>query len=138
MFRRHPSSTRSDTLCPYTTLFRSARGDARAFRGGGNLRKLALDRLQGMLQIALVVAIGFGTAGRLALGIGGSAGRLDLLGGELRRRRLRRVRPLHPRLGAVEWHVEQKFRLACHENLNCHPLSRSEEHTSELQSLMRI
>src|SRR3546814_13934436 len=98
MFRRHPSSTRSDTLCPYTTLFRSARGDARAFRGGGNRRKLALDRLQGMLQIALVVAIGFGTAGRLALGIGGSAGRLDLLGGELRRRRLRRVRPLHPRL----------------------------------------
>src|SRR3546814_20786456 len=50
MIRRPPRSTRTDTLFPYTTLFRSARfgageGDALqiGFRRGGNAREQAGD-----------------------------------------------------------------------------------------------
>src|SRR3546814_2020292 len=42
MLRRPPRSTRTDTLFPYTTLFRSARYAERA--GGGHRRGLARDR----------------------------------------------------------------------------------------------
>src|SRR3546814_4078516 len=56
MIRRPPRSTRTDTLFPYTTLFRSDRlppaGDPRGDRGDprrrplqGNARRLAGDRL---------------------------------------------------------------------------------------------
>src|SRR3546814_1549359 len=38
MIRRPPRSTRTDTLFPYTTLFRSARRHHRR-RGGGGLRQ---------------------------------------------------------------------------------------------------
>src|SRR3546814_10019523 len=80
MIRRPPRSTRTDTLVPYTTLFRSAvhhQGD------GVLLRQAALAAVE---QLVLADARG----GRLVLD-----GRLAVLG-------------------------------------------RSEEHTSELQSLMRI
>src|SRR3546814_19335750 len=43
MIRRPPRSTRTDTLFPYTTLFRSAGGPGRAgggLPGGGSLRRL--------------------------------------------------------------------------------------------------
>src|SRR3546814_5989118 len=72
MIRRPPRSTRTDTLFPYTTLFRSR--PAGGSGGGGRLRP--------------------------------------------RRRAARRSRPRQP------------ARCRCHR--------RSEEHTSELQSLMRI
>src|SRR3546814_5594100 len=78
MIRRPPRSTRTDTLFPYTTLFRSAR----------HLRR----------------GLGDGEAGARS-----EAGRRDMAP-DLRRRALVRDR-LH---------------------------DRSEEHTSELQSLMRI
>src|SRR3546814_1817146 len=88
MIRRPPRSTRTDTLFPYTTLFRSR--DATAACGS---------------------AAGISAAGGSALAIGGSAstgvtaaGR-TLVGGRASGRILG---------------------------------SRSEEHTSELQSLMRI
>src|SRR3546814_5081973 len=92
MIRRPPRSTRTDTLFPYTTLFRSpapasvqalalgdvARGAARlALHGGGGLALALLGRLLVVLALA-----GFGQHAGL--------------------------------------------------------LARSEEHTSELQSLMRI
>src|SRR3546814_6309774 len=87
MIRRPPRSTRTDTLFPYTTLFRPG-GAARAQRGqragrrrGGNAEERAADR---------------------AAGGGGVRGVL-------------RVRPGR--------HAGDP---------------RSEEHTSELQSLMRI
>src|SRR3546814_10255270 len=81
MIRRPPRSTRTDTLFPYTTLFRSRHAPGRARRG----RRRA--------------------------------------GAERRRqddpsRRHLRLHPPPPRRGA--------------------PQRRSEEHTSELQSLMRI
>src|SRR3546814_2388908 len=80
MIRRPPRSTRTDTLFPYTTLFRS------------------VERLRG-------------------LGLGGAGGR------RLRGRRPRHL-PHPPRPGAAALVTS-----AAH---------RSEEHTSELQSLMRI
>src|SRR3546814_2823980 len=82
MIRRPPRSTRTDTLFPYTTLFRSA---------------------------------------------GGGVARVPVAGD--RRHRPRRV-PCSPRYPAVSMpHVR---------STSLHPKSRSEEHTSELQSLMRI
>src|SRR3546814_12905953 len=85
MIRRPPRSTRTDTLFPYTTLFRSVRPD----EGFGLLRQRLARRPRGR-----------GRAGR------GAVGRPD------RRRRDGR----RPGVGP----------------------DRSEEHTSELQSLMRI
>src|SRR3546814_8346517 len=93
MIRRPPRSTRTDTLFPYTTLFRSrsaasARGTARGNRAD---------------------AVGRGDHGRGACAGGAAAG-----GG---------VSDGVSKLTEAEAAVE---------------LERSEEHTSELQSLMRI
>src|SRR3546814_17710414 len=76
MIRRPPRSTRTDTLFPYTTLFRSA----------GNRRPAAIIRT-GFLLASLGIAV---------------------------------IIPFVPRVDSG-WY-----------------LARSEEHTSELQSLMRI
>src|SRR3546814_10787456 len=87
MIRRPPRSTRTDTLFPYTTLFRSGRRRVR--RGGGPGRcRAGRDR----------------------------AGRPDGAGQQ---------RGHHPRQHALQ---DDRGRLG----------RRSEEHTSELQSLMRI
>src|SRR3546814_13082402 len=91
MIRRPPRSTRTDTLFPYTTLFRSQRHrpqPGRSARGGGAHRLPGADA-------ALLCA------GRPRHGGGRRAGP---------------ARRLYP---------------------HCGP-GRSEEHTSELQSLMRI
>src|SRR3546814_5313521 len=87
MLRRPPRSTRTDTLLPYTTLFRS--------RMGG------LDR--GDLQ------------------------------------HLRRARPDRP-IGVPSRPRRPRGRRGKDRDLGCpgDPRRRSEEHTSELQSLMRI
>src|SRR3546814_3434272 len=104
MIRRPPRSTRTDTLFPYTTLFRSA----------------------GSTQITAALSSNFVTDG------GPGAQTIDLRGlGPNRTLVLlngRRAGPAGTR-GAVS-----SF------DLNVLPLSivRSEEHTSELQSLMRI
>src|SRR3546814_3391809 len=84
MIRRPPRSTRTDTLFPYTTLFRS-----QTFLPREDL--LSLDELDRLCS----TFIGLGTR------------RLRLTGGE------RDIDPLDA-------------------------MTRSEEHTSELQSLMRI
>src|SRR3546814_17422296 len=85
MIRRPPRSTRTDTLFPYTTLFRSVRTE-----GGQD------DRIAPVPQ-------------RLEGGGGGA----------------RRLRP--PGVG-----IDRPGRI------DADRLERSEEHTSELQSLMRI
>src|SRR3546814_3027799 len=92
MIRRPPRSTRTDTLFPYTTLFRSVRCQA----------------------------------------AGGDEGRAA--GRQCRRLRLDPTRrhDLAPALDAGgRPHARQRRR-------GGRPLRRSEEHTSELQSLMRI
>src|SRR3546814_2166825 len=98
MIRRPPRSTRTDTLFPYTTLFRS--GDGR--RGiGPNAGQRAQARLVVGKAPAMVRRHAFGTGVQIA-----------------RPRVVAEARP------GVEHIVEIG--------------GRSEEHTSELQSLMRI
>src|SRR3546814_14886760 len=60
MIRRPPRSTRTDTLFPYTTLFRSP-GQARTERPGVvALRQLGLQRVHGLGDAAELVAPGAG------------------------------------------------------------------------------
>src|SRR3546814_9691622 len=86
MIRRPPRSTRTDTLFPYTTLFRSGR------------KVLVLTQRIGHLE-AITATIG----------------------------------SLVPAPFVLHGRMSKKQRLALVANLN----ARSEEHTSELQSLMR-
>src|SRR3546814_993633 len=96
MIRRPPRSTRTDTLCPYTTLFRSH-------------HHLVID--QSVAPWVAEQKVGavdiLGVDRRHHEGRGPGAGRAVIFGDQPGRLR----RPLEP---------------------------RSEEHTSELQSLMRI
>src|SRR3546814_1884435 len=85
MIRRPPRSTRTDTLCPYTTLFRSPVGRNRHQRRGARM-------------IVLANSISARWSAALAPSTAAS-------------------RPARPTVTV---------------------LTRSEEHTSELQSLMRI
>src|SRR3546814_14434763 len=56
MIRRPPISTRTDTLFPYTTLFRSRFGEAIAMLTGDALQPLAFDLLSQMpVAPALIV-----------------------------------------------------------------------------------
>src|SRR3546814_1007589 len=91
MSRRPPRSTRTDTLFPYTTLFRSLHRDAVDLR----------DRDRGASVLCGAGAAPVRQARPLRPRRGGGRSGLDSRGGEGRKR-------------------------------------RSEEHTSELQSLMRI
>src|SRR3546814_4413385 len=99
MIRRPPRSTRTDTLFPYTTLFRS-----HSYRGNS---ETAIEHF----RRALLLGPGSSRANVFA-GIGGAhfnSGRYA---------------------AAAFW-----IRRAMHEQPG---IARSEEHTSELQSLMRI
>src|SRR3546814_5585232 len=103
MIRRPPRSTRTDTLFPYTTLFRSVddahrRGDAEVELAEGRLHEV--DREQG---------------GRIA---GAAAGQHEGLGID------------HEAVHEAQQDGDGQHVL--------HLGQRSEEHTSELQSLMRI
>src|SRR3546814_2593807 len=93
MIRRPPRSTRTDTLFPYTTLFRSQAG--------------------GIRRVAAAVAVA-------------------VMHPAQQRRHRERAQLVVPELvarpGAVGSLAVQVF----------DPVARSEEHTSELQSLMRI
>src|SRR3546814_7547197 len=95
MIRRPPRSTRTDTLFPYTTLFRSAR-TPRAFWGMYGASKAAFENL--------VLAYG----------------------DEVENTSKVRVAIVDP--GATRTKMRER----------AFPGERSEEHTSELQSLMRI
>src|SRR3546814_1422822 len=101
MIRRPPRSTRTDTLFPYTTLFRSPDYQLR-FEG----------------------TVAFCTPARLARSnASGDAG--DRRGGFTEYRVWTRLDSKRHGIGIAVW--ISRFRIA-----------RSEEHTSELQSLMRI
>src|SRR3546814_5748436 len=49
MIRRPPRSTRTDTLFPYTTLFRSVYAPARLHRGAAHAARTGRARLSGMV-----------------------------------------------------------------------------------------
>src|SRR3546814_3337483 len=84
MIRRPPRSTRTDTLFPYTTLFRSAVDHVvQAYLAQVSVRhkKIPVER-QPVLQLALAVQVGFAPArdghafeqAGLAEGVGGDKG----------------------------------------------------------------
>src|SRR3546814_7592458 len=112
MIRRHPRSTRTDTLFPYTTLFRSYGGhrslDRWRNRGGRAWRPCPL------LCVALSGC--FSKEKRTPPEILTERPAISLVA---------TVRPTH-----------NSSRPPCRVDLL--PQGRSEEHTSELQSLMRI
>src|SRR3546814_10168376 len=111
MIRRPPRSTRTDTLCPYTTLFRSL-----AFTYDYALRpELAPIALATQSERNRVVS--------RMLHVNESSG--DLLN------KLEAVRVLCQETGCAQRYLASIGALALF-------LPRSEEHTSELQSLMRI
>src|SRR3546814_5076244 len=91
MMRRPPRSTRTDTLFPYTTLFRSARSEAATL----DVHFGAINRTERRIEAELVLA-----ERRIFPGLQRAQHKLGL----------------DATLGSI----------------------RSEEHTSELQSLMRI
>src|SRR3546814_2696047 len=105
MIRRPPTSTRTDTLFPYTTLFRS-------------IGALSVDVAYGGNYYAIVEPQG-GYTGLDDMG----AARLIELGGLIRQAVRETFEPVHP--------LDPTIRGVSH-------VLRSEEHTSELQSLMRI
>src|SRR3546814_2408727 len=115
MIRRPPRSTRTDTLFPYTTLFRSA---------APALRHDPVHRVRSDVLRRLVL----GVVRLLALP---GADRICRRRGHLAVRAGRRRRDHHV---AAEGHRSHRRLLAAF----AQHADRSEEHTSELQSLMRI
>src|SRR3546814_10153153 len=110
MIRRPPRATRTDTLFPYTTLFRSpplTKGD----RGRSVLVPRRLLR-----QIAAFVAVERAAAVTKFVGRGG-ADRIE--------------RPIHVTRAGLDRMLD-----VCTPEARCR--LRPEEHPSELQSLMRI
>src|SRR3546814_4095444 len=118
MRRRPPRSTRTDTLFPSTTLFRSGRTHrpARGVAGGEALVAFHVDQLVFVEMTAAVVVM------------------------------LVQQVPWRRRLGGHCGRV-CRFNVHASSDRDCGPsfirhrtsrLQRSEEHTSELQSLMRI
>src|SRR3546814_4963293 len=110
MKRRPPRSTRTDTLFPYTTLFRS--GDPRA--GEGRLVLAGTEKLHGDVD---------------RLELGPAPFRLEP------RAQRSIARGLEQPAGGS---AVKRARLPFDHRAETHSEHRSEEHTSELQSLMRI
>src|SRR3546814_4416470 len=112
MIRRPPRSTRTDTLFPYTTLFRACRRPTRP----GTQDPFMIRRIaRGSLDRRTIVAERIRVAGRNII----------------------IVRAIVPTEGMVTiCHHGTVAALATRAELTL-DLARSEEHTSELQSLMR-
>src|SRR3546814_3351098 len=114
MIRRPPRSTRTDTLFPYTTLFRSKTAKIVVDQYGGEFPR-------DVEKLTELPGIGLSTAGAIAsisMGL-----RAPILDGNVKRVLARFTAqegyPGEPKVAKQLW-------------------ARSEEHTSELQSLMRI
>src|SRR3546814_20484249 len=105
MIRRPPRSTRTDTLFPYTTLFRSAE------------RAHIVPEDLAQLVVAHAADIGTGRAER-----GQTGDRVAARPPRHLDAGTHRLVQIHRTIGVDQRH---------------HPFGRSEEHTSELQSLMR-
>src|SRR3546814_2273369 len=119
MLRRPPRSTRTDTRCPYTTLFRSEVLDRGDDLGRVHVREQALAHLVADVDQHLAVVLRIDQPPHhLALG---------------RRQRFEEIADL----GGSEG-VDQPPHGAEATAVECVGKQRSEEHTSELQSLMRI
>src|SRR3546814_3719439 len=135
MIRRPPRSTRTDTLFPYTTLFRSRVPHIEELVGGRNraedVQSAVAARLDPGLEPGLPQHLAQPVRRDDGLGEPRSLLRVEVdpqLDGVLGIRRERCPRVEHDRV-----HLRRPHR---RRDLGEH--ERSEEHTSELQSLMRI
>src|SRR3546814_3393721 len=123
MIRRPPRSTRTDTLFPYTTLFRSGREDIIVVIDIHVEPGLVLDR-----ELDRLVAREAAMFDRVDSGEDRGADALVAM-------RVRRdLDPQHVRLVGDRLHLLERQLLRA----DAVAERRSEEHTSELQSLMRI
>src|SRR3546814_9153316 len=132
MIRRPPKSTRTDTLCPCTPLVRScAFVDPR--RDGDGQRLAPVDT-------ALAAAGGAGVGDHLARALAGGAGALDHEETLLRAHLALAAAGSAAVSGGARLGARSVARVAARGDidLNFAAAARSEEHTSELQSLMRI
>src|SRR3546814_1235003 len=111
MIRRPPRSTRPDTLFPYTTLFRSGKASQRSDAG--------------QMQPALSAAFRYET---LHLRIFASRQETSL----------RNTPPPSPAPIPASLASVRGVHRRLSDRARCRRAGRSEEHTSELQSLMRI
>src|SRR3546814_9488856 len=127
MIRRPPRSTRTDTLLPYTTLFRSCLGFQQV-RFAQHFAEIGEDAGGGAPDV--IVAVGIGVEEALGAAkhpaVQQAAGRRQEVG----ERHLEDLIDLAG-LGAQ---LEGRPQQTDHRNYN---EARSEEHTSELQSIMR-
>src|SRR3546814_1791576 len=119
MIRLPPRSTRTDTLFPYTTLFRSARPRNRTYLFRSGDTPAQGGSAQGQGKLSLPPQSGGRVTGRLCRQGGNTGASGGALGGFHQGWRHGRWRPARMVADLV-------------------PSQRSEEHTSELQSLMRI
>src|SRR3546814_12874574 len=126
MLRRPPRSTRTATLCPYPTLFRSRLDLCLSLCGAGG------DPAMAPTPVAARIMARGGLADLPRCMAAMRERLLELLSGSLH-------------LYSPEPHEEWVAMLALRQRLRAVPeleadwqLARSEEHTSELQSLMRI
>src|SRR3546814_9326752 len=135
MIRRPPRSTRTDTLFPDTTLLRARRSiqHTPAVSGMRNGRRQSAT---GVANIARQRA-----AARAAIRYRGGTGRARLACGSIQRSTVRAAigdSPGRCRDHRAHGTLKDSPAGACVINLRMEEALRSEEHTSELQSLMRI
>src|SRR3546814_6868575 len=131
MIRRPPRSTRTDTLFPYTTLFRSHRHQVVELEHEADVVAAPLRQLAGAHAVdARAVDLDLAAAGRVQ-----AADQVEQGG-------LARTRGTHQRdevaLVDVQVQAVQHGDLLRAALVGLGEVARSEEHTSELQSLMRI
>src|SRR3546814_9050951 len=130
MIQRPPGSTRTDTLFPYTTLF----GSGQRHAGGGD----RLGRRRGGAAVAADRAAPARPGRRGREGTGMTCEQSDILLVEDSQTQALKLSLLLEAEGLAVHRVASGEEALEHLG-RCRPdLVRSEEHTSELQSLMRI
>src|SRR3546814_3236778 len=126
MIRRPPRSTRTDTLVPYTTLFRSWRAGGKCADDGRSQRCLSPRPVRHLAPWAQEDPCGIWRAP-------------PKNGKTIRSVRQRRSRRDFPRCHSSQAQDRLYASALCAARApGCETRLRSEEHTSELQSLMRI
>src|SRR3546814_1794881 len=122
MIRRPPRATRTDTLFPYTTLFRALFARVRAGRHGRRTRSLRAKPMHSLSSRLLLLTAAFVMLAEVAV-FAPSVARFRVNWFE------DKLRAAHLAILALD---------ATPDRMVSEMLRRSEEHTSELQSLMRI
>src|SRR3546814_1038696 len=131
MIRRPPRSTRTDTLFPYTTLFRSELGALGAFAAEAGVHAPRLEIAA--VRTARNLAIG-ALSGQPDFEVIGLARRESHVACAQQHPAIGQVQRLQDRLGGARLAFQLGIRILGADDRD----ESSDEHTSELQSLMRI